>query len=291
MRPAKASIVLTAHQEGRNVRSTIEAIAVSTDVDYEIILVDDDSSDGSCDFALACDDRRIRLIREGRHGVAGARSLGAAHATGEVLVFLDAHTVPRAGWLEVLVREIGCDGNRVLAPAVADARDPAAYGCGAKLVDRDLRYRWLLPANQEPYEIPIAPGGALVIARALYEDVGGFDRMRTYGVEDVEFSLRCWSYGIPCVGVPAAVVEHVFRSETPYPVDKADYVHNVLRCATVHFNEARLGRIVEHAATHPRFAPAAARLLASDVFTKREQVRSRRINDDEWFFRRFPTGV
>ena len=291
MVPAKASIVLTAYQEGGNVRSTIEAIAASTGVDYEIILVDDESTDGSCDFALGNADSRIHLVREGRRGVAGARSLGAAHASADVLVFLDAHTAPRAGWLEVLIREIASDGNRVLAPAVADARDPSSHGCGAKLVGRDLRYRWLLPANQESYEIPIAPGGALALTRALYERVGGFDRMRTYGVEDVEFSLRCWSYGIPCVGVPEALVEHLFRPQTPYPVDKADYVHNVLRCATIHFNDARLGRIVEHAAAHARFAQAAAYLLASDVFTQREQVRSRRINDDEWFFGKFPTNV
>ncbi len=272
-------------------RSTVNAIASSGAEDYDIVIVDDGSTDGCCDFIESERREATTLVRQSRRGVAAARAAGAKRATGEVLVFLDAHTVPQPGWLATLTRECDKDGRRLLAPAVADSRDRATRGCGATLVDRNLRYRWLIPASREPYDIPIAPGGAFALTRALYDEIGGFDTMRTYGVEDVELSVRCWSYGVPCVGVPEAEIVHLFRPVTPYSVDTADYLYNVLRCAVVHFGDARLARIVEHVSTQARFAGAARLVLASDVYTRREHVRDRRVHDDDWFWSRFPTDV
>jgi GT2 family glycosyltransferase len=289
--PPSTSIVIAAYQEGENVRSTVDAIVASGAEDYDIIIVDDGSTDGCCDFARneAC--RAISVLRQAHCGVAAARAAGAERATGDVLVFLDAHTAPQPGWHETLLRECHADGRRLLAPAVVDSRDRTQRGCGATFVDKNLRYRWIVPAGTEPYDIPIAPGGAFALTRALYAEIGGLDTMRTYGVEDAELSLRCWSYGVPCVGIPKAEIEHRFRAVTPYAVDPADYLHNVLRCAIVHFDGARLARIVDHVSTQTRFAVAARHVLASDVYARREHVRERRVNDDDWFFSRFAIDV
>jgi len=87
------------------VRSTVDAIASSGAAGYEIIIVDDGSTDGSCVFLENEPREATTLFRQSRRGVAAARSAGAERATGDVLVFLDAHTAPQLGWLATLMRE------------------------------------------------------------------------------------------------------------------------------------------------------------------------------------------
>ena len=84
-RPA-VTVVLPSHNEGDFVRITVEGILSQTDYpNYQIVIVDDASTDGSCDNLAghsAC-----KVVKTGGLGVAGARNFGAHVARGEILVF------------------------------------------------------------------------------------------------------------------------------------------------------------------------------------------------------------
>src|SRR4030095_11641864 len=92
----RISVIVVSLNEGPNTARTVENLTTTLRQDSEIIVIDDGSTDGSADKATG--DKRVRLIRTNGLGVAAARNHGASNASGDILIFVDAHmTVPR-GW-------------------------------------------------------------------------------------------------------------------------------------------------------------------------------------------------
>jgi glycosyltransferase involved in cell wall biosynthesis len=82
------SIVIPTLNEGGLLGMTIESILNQTDYsDYEILIVDDGSTDGSCE-PFQDWNPRVQVIRSSGNGVAKARNLGARQACGEYIVFI-----------------------------------------------------------------------------------------------------------------------------------------------------------------------------------------------------------
>lgn len=106
--PASASIVIPAFERAdtvaRAVRSVLRAADALDPADaagVEVLVVDDGSTDGTDGVvaALAAEDGRVRLLRQRHAGVAAARNAGAAAATGDPLLFLDADDEAERAWL------------------------------------------------------------------------------------------------------------------------------------------------------------------------------------------------
>lgn len=100
----KVSIVVPVYNAAAYLEKTVEMVRLQTFDSWELILVDDHSSDESRTILerLASEDDRIVVMEQenGRKGAAGARNLGTRHASGRYLAFLDADDVWRADKLE-----------------------------------------------------------------------------------------------------------------------------------------------------------------------------------------------
>ena len=92
----KVSVVIPTYNREAYVRDAIDSILAQSLADFELLVIDDGSTDGSCEAVRAYDDDRIRLIRNDRNlGIAATRNVGLGFARGEYLAFLDSDDMAR----------------------------------------------------------------------------------------------------------------------------------------------------------------------------------------------------
>lgn len=88
--PPRVSVIVPLYNKARHVRRALDSIAAQTFRDFELIVVDDGSTDGGAELVESYTDARTRLIRQENAGPGAARNRGVAEAVGEIVAFLDA---------------------------------------------------------------------------------------------------------------------------------------------------------------------------------------------------------
>ncbi|MCK1732586.1 glycosyltransferase [Bradyrhizobium sp. 138] len=183
---ALVSVVIPAKNAAVYVGETIASALAQGDV-AEVIVVDDGSSDDTVAIVRAVRDPRLRLIHNESAGVSAARNLGARHASGEWLLFLDADDRLRPGAVTAL-----------LAAARAAPRAVLVYGDyntidseGRQIGRRDLLKRRRKPSGDVLARLAAGNfivNGGIALARAeAFRAIGGFDTSLRY-CED----WHCW---------------------------------------------------------------------------------------------------
>ena len=86
----KISVVIPAFNEAENVRRSIDSVLNQGFGDFELIVVDDGSTDTTGDSVREYDDSRVRLVSQENQGVSVARNRGVNEARAELVAFLDA---------------------------------------------------------------------------------------------------------------------------------------------------------------------------------------------------------
>jgi GT2 family glycosyltransferase len=267
---------------------TVEALLHTCPDDTEIIVVNDDSTDGSLDFLAEGEWPRVQRLDLARRGISETRNEGARLASGEIVLFLDAHCVPRRDWLPPLVEALAADPEGIVAPCITVLGHCATKGYGADITGPDLCYAWhTAPESPEAHPVPVAGGCGLAMRRDYFFRIGAFDLMRTYGLEDVEICLRAWLLGGSVRVVPESEIAHLFKVSAQYEVPWRDYLYNRLRVAVLHFEGTRLDRVLTHFAQSPACEEARRLLDSSDALQLRDRYRSLRVRDADWFCERF----
>ena len=93
------SVIVPTRDRESLVQRAIRSVLVQTFEDFELIVVDDGSTDATQTAVTAFDDSRIRYLHQPPSGAAPARNRGAAAARGEYLVFLDSDDEAKPRWL------------------------------------------------------------------------------------------------------------------------------------------------------------------------------------------------
>lgn len=172
---AALSFILPAHNEARLLASTLDAIhaaAGELQSDYQIIVVDDASTDGTARIAA---DGGAEVLRVEHRHIAAARNAGAREASGALLLFIDADTLIDAAVLRAAVQAVAA--GAVGGGAAVRLQGRAAFS--VRLVESFLVWAFRV--------VGIAPGCFIFCTRAAFETAGGFDQSY-YAGEDVAIS-------------------------------------------------------------------------------------------------------
>ncbi|MBD1880238.1 glycosyltransferase [Coleofasciculus sp. FACHB-T130] len=170
---------------------------------YEVVLVDDGSTDGTLEWLSqhAAEFPHVRSLLQDHQGPAAARNLGVEQAQGDTIIFIDSDLVVTEHFLQ----------------AHADALVEGEKNLGS---DRLFTYGWVINTNNfenptsEPYKITDFSAayfatGNVAIARKWLEKAGLFDtRFQLYGWEDLELGIRLKQLGLKLIKCPAAVGYH-----------------------------------------------------------------------------------
>jgi len=283
----RIDVVVITRNEGSELEATVtNLLQTAPPSQVKVIVVDDSSTDGSTDVL---DSRPgVTLLRSPGEGVARARNLGAAHATGDVVLFADAHVRAPDGWHTPLADALRDEGVGAVAPGVYSLTEPERRGFGMSVAGPELRVPWLSKAGDAPYPVPVLPGCFLAMRRETYLRTGGYDPgMRQLGGNDAELSCRLWLSGYEQRIVPELEVGHLFRPAAPYPARWSALLHNRLRMALVHFHAERVERVVHALRAYEAFPAAIAMTLDTDVHERRALLARTRSFSDDWFFERF----
>jgi glycosyltransferase involved in cell wall biosynthesis len=169
---------------------------------YELIMVDNNSADGSADIARRYS--RVKLLSEGRRGAYVARNRGLAEATGALIAFTDADCAPAATWLETMAatledRRVGVALGRVVSPPSRLLALLSAY--------EHERARYIFDGQAQ--HLYYGYTNNMVVRRTLLDSVGPFAEVERGA--DVVFVRRVAETLSPAAVryAPDAVVEHL----------------------------------------------------------------------------------
>jgi glycosyltransferase involved in cell wall biosynthesis len=283
--PGLCSVVIATRNEGEMLHRTVASVLDDTAyAPIEVVVVDDGSTDGST--AGLDGDGSVRVVRGHELGAPGARNLGAAHARGEYLVFLDAHCRVSPAWLDVMLAALEPPDVAVVGPTFTRLDAPEPRGCGMTWVSPQLETAWILPPGHgQPSEVPFAPGGCQAYRARTFGLVGRFDDgMTRWGFEDVEICLRAWLLGYRVLGASRAVVAHHFRDQRAFDVPGEGVLFNFLRLVHLHFAPWRIESAIRAIGPYPGLEAVLADLMGSDVLDLRAELEAVRVRSDDWFF-------
>jgi glycosyltransferase involved in cell wall biosynthesis len=283
-----ASIIIPCKNEADNLKWTIDSIeAAKTYVTYEIIVVDDASTDGSTDFLM--DKKNITLIKTTGVGCAGARNEGARLSSGKYLIFCDAHIKVENYWLESLLSTLKYSEADLMVPCISDINNPISKGYGVTW-DSTLQFTWLLKNPMQPSEIPLAGAACLCITKEAFSKIHGFNPVfKAYGMEDQELCLKAWLFGFRLLINPDVTVYHLFRTTHPYKVEASEIIYNTLCLAYCHFNKARIEKTIDLLNKNIEFSKAASELQNNlpQILALREIYFKERSFDEDYYFKKF----
>lgn len=170
--PPAFSIVIPVYNRERYVADTLRSVLAQQGDDFEVIVVDDGSTDRSMEIVEGFDDPRIVLVRGNHGGGAAARNLGIARARGEFIVWIDSddHQPPNA--LAELRRAIAACPEADVYYGDLEIFDDAEPGRRWKTQYPDFHGVSLLPTLVRSNCLP-NPGTA--VRRSLYATHGGYD--------------------------------------------------------------------------------------------------------------------
>ncbi len=178
------SVVIPTSNRAAFLREAIASVLVQTFSDFELIVVDDGSTDDTPTLFDTVHDGRVRFLRQDNSGVASARNRGAALARGTYLAFLDSDDLWEPRKLEVQLAF-----HREMSRSVLSQTEEMWVRRGRRVNPRQKhtkRSGWIF---EHCLPLCIVSPSAVMMEREIFDELGGFDE-RFPACEDYDLWLR-----------------------------------------------------------------------------------------------------
>ncbi len=200
----KVSVIVCSYNGASTLNNCLSSLMKVNYPDYEVILVDDGSTDNTQEIAARYPS--IVNIKQKNMGLSYARNVGAHAATGDIFAYTDGDCMADPDWLYFLVGTLlsgdyaGVGGPNISPPAAnwIQACVAAAPGGPSHVLLTDTVAEHI-------------PGCNMAFHRWAYEQVGGFDPFYRKAGDDVDFCWRLQQGGGAIAFSPAAIVWHYRR--------------------------------------------------------------------------------
>jgi GT2 family glycosyltransferase len=211
------SAIIVNWNGAQHLRICLPSLLAQSFTSLEIIVVDNDSKDDSAEVAREFQARWLRLDRN--VGLAPALNRGAAIAAGDFLLFVNNDMRFDPGFVTALVEPLRKDGKIFATDGMQFNWDGSERGHLATQLTRNRPrgrsstelvpglYFYAKEANHET-AVFMASAACMLVRRACFEKLHGFDDRLPLGYEDVEICWRAWIEGWKTVYVPTAICWH-----------------------------------------------------------------------------------
>ena len=203
----RVSVVICSYNGARTIRDSLEALQKLEYPNYEVLVVDDGSTDATPAIAR---EYGCHVIRTENRGLSSARNTGWQAATGDLVAYIDDDAYPDPHWLHYLAASFLNTMNIAQAavggPNIAPASDGAIAECVARSPGGPTH---VLLSDREAEHIP---GCNMAFRKSCLEAIGGFDPQFRVAGDDVDVCWRLQQRGWTLGFSPAAVVWHHRRN-------------------------------------------------------------------------------
>lgn len=214
----RISIIIANRNGEHYLRTCLVSLLKSSLEDYEIIIIDNNSTDSSIEIIteFARKDRRIKILRNNiNRGVPFSRNRAIKEANGDILVFLDNDTKVDKNWLNGIIQTFSSDSTiGALQCKIFDfKKNDLIQEIGMKLYPYTGFGTTLGRGEKDhgqfdrPVEI-IALGAALAVKKDIARRLGGFDLKLMHTTDDLDFSWRIWISGYRVMLSPNSRIYH-----------------------------------------------------------------------------------
>jgi GT2 family glycosyltransferase len=196
----RVSVIVCTHNGERTLSQCLERLRGLAYPDFEVIVVDDGSTDGSADIARA---HGATLVQTEHRGLSFARNAGVERATGEVVAFLDDDAYPDPDWLHYVAAALRANGHAgVGGPNIPPEDDGLVADCVAAAPGGPIH---VLISDREAEHLP---GCNMAFRKSALEEIGGFDERFRVAGDDVDVCWRLQESGRTLGFSAGAVVMH-----------------------------------------------------------------------------------
>lgn len=184
----RISLIIPAYNEEKYIGACLDnAIKNSGGLFCEIIVVNNKSTDGT--ERVARNFHEVKVVNEEKKGLTSARQCGFMHATGDILAYVDADTLPPVGWAKQIAEEFSKDPHLALLSGPYYYHDiPLFYKICVKIWYLIARPLYLFTGY-------MATGGNFAIRKDVLQKMNGFDTSIAFYGEDIDVARRARAFG------------------------------------------------------------------------------------------------
>ena len=208
MSAPKVSIIIVNYNGKELLKKCLDSLLKVNYDNFEIILVDNNSTDGTVEFITKNYPSLIIIKLDSNKGFAEPNNVAAKISKGKYLLFLNNDTVVTPNFISEMVKVMETDKKIAICQSLLLKPDGSIDSSGDFIDNLGVVYNSKTKID-EIREVSSAKGASMLVRSDIFKKLGGFDQKFFVTFEDVDLCWRSWILGYRVLIIPASIVYHV----------------------------------------------------------------------------------